>query len=132
MYTRGHQTFTLTEVMIAAVILALAAVATLGIVGGAQSAVVQSEKRWFDQHAVTEATEYFLLAGPRSSVPSDVLPGGYSATCTLLYVDDVHEDAQEAIDSWLLGEYHIQVFDQGGNLAGECRVRKVLQEEDFE
>ena len=47
-------------------------------------------------------------------------------------VDDIHEDAMEAIDGWIIGEYMIEVFDRDGNRMTETHVRKILKEDDFE
>ena len=49
-----------------------------------------------------------------------------------LVVDDIHEEAAEPIDEWILGEFQIQVFDKNGNRISDTRVRKVLKEDDFE
>lgn len=120
------------EVMIAATILALAAVATMGVVGSARSTLLRAQKRWARQHLLASVTELYLVAGHRAQLPPDVLPQGFSTNCTLLEVDAIHEDAQEPIEGWILGEYHISVFDVNGALMAETRVRKVLKEEDFD
>ena len=124
--------FTLTEVMIATVVLGLAVAATAAIVSGAQSTIIKSENRWARQHLATNATEFFLMGGPLGQIPSEILPEGFSATCALLEVDDIHEDAQEAINGWIIGEYLVEVFDHNGNRMTETRVRKILKEDDFE
>ena len=118
--------------MIASVILAMAAAATMGIVGGAQASVFNADRRWNNQHVTNSIVEFYLLAGPHAYPPQDLLPQGYSASCELLTVDDVHEEAQQPLKKWLLGEYLIQVTDSGGELVSETRVRKMLREEDFQ
>lgn len=124
--------FTLTEVMIATVVLGLAVAATAAIVSGAQTTVIKAENRWARQHLATNVAEFYLMGGPNGELPADVLPEGFSATCQLLEVDDIHEDAQEAIDGWIIGEYLIEVFDRDGNRMTETHVRKILKEDDFE
>ena len=124
--------FTLTEVMIATVVLGLAVAATAAIVSGAQATILKSENRWARQHLATNATEFFLMAGPQGQVPSDILPEGFSAQCTLLEVDDIHEEAMEPISGWIIGEYLVEVFDRDGNRMTETHVRKILKEDDFE
>ncbi|NLG13293.1 MAG: hypothetical protein GX561_03685 [Lentisphaerae bacterium] len=124
--------FTLAEVMIATVVLGLAVAATSAIVSGAQSSLIKAENRWGRQHLTTNAAEFYLLAGPNATMPQGVLPDGFSATCQLLVVDDIHEEALEPIDEWILGEFQIQVFDKNGNRISDTRVRKVLKEDDFE
>ena len=124
--------FTLTEVMIATVVLGLAVAATAAIVSGAQTTVIKAENRWARQHLASNAAEFYLMAGPYGQLPSDILPEGFSASCQLLEVDDIHEDAMEAIDGWIIGEYMIEVFDRNGNRMTETHVRKILKEDDFE
>jgi len=130
--TYKTHSFTLTEVMVATIILAMSAAATMAIVGIAQANVYRAENRWNDQHITASVVEYYLLAGPSAAQPSDLMPDGYSSTCELLVVDDIHEDAQESIKEWQLGEFVITVNDARGNEISLTRIRKVLKEDDFE
>lgn len=124
--------FTLMEVMVATTILALAVAATMGIVGSARATLLRAEKRWGRQHLLSQAVEYYLLAGSRAPLPDGLLPDGFSASCRLLAVEDIHEEAQVSIREWQLGEYHVQVFDVRGNLMEEARIRKLVRAEDLE
>ena len=124
--------FTLMEVMIASTILTMAVVASMGIVGSARSNLLRAEKRWARQHILSQVAEAYLLGGPRTVLPEGVLPQGFSASCQLYEVEDLHEEALEAIREWRLGEFHIQVFDVNGKLMEEVRVRKLVKEEDLE
>ncbi|MDD3695650.1 MAG: hypothetical protein PHG44_06750 [Lentisphaeria bacterium] len=124
--------FTLMEVMIAATILAMSVVASLGIVGAARSGLLRAEKRWARQHILGQVAECYLLAGPGAIMPEGVLPQGFSSVCHLYAVDDLPEEAQESIRGWLLGEFHIEVFDVSGKLMEELRVRKMIKEDDLQ
>ncbi|NMA43392.1 MAG: hypothetical protein GX946_08415 [Oligosphaeraceae bacterium] len=130
-FNMRKQHFTLMEVMIAATILAMSVVAGLGIVGAARSNLLRAEKRWGRQHILSQVAECYLLAGPRAIMPDGVLPQGFSSSCHLYTVDDLPEDAQESIRGWLLGEFHIEVFDVSGKLMEELRVRKLVKEDDL-
>ncbi|HQL86159.1 MAG: type II secretion system protein [Lentisphaerae bacterium] len=129
---RHQHSFTLMEVMIAATILALAVVSTMAIVGGARSNLIRAEKRWARQHLLAQAVELYLLGGHDAVVPDGLLPAGFSSSCELLKVEDIHEEALEANRGWQLGEYVVVVYDASRRPMAECRVRKVLKEEDFE
>jgi len=120
------------EVMIASTILAMAVVASMGIVGSARSNLLRAEKRWARQHILSQVAEAYLLGGSRTVLPEGVLPQGFSASCQLYEVDDLHEEALVAIREWRLGEFHIQVFDTNGKLMEEVRVRKLVKEVDLE
>lgn len=124
--------FTLMEVMIAATILAMAAAATMAIIGGARSSLIRAEKRWARQHLLVQAVEMYLLGGHDTEVPEELLPAGFSSSCELLTVEDLHEEALEPNRGWQLGEYLVVVYDSDRRPMAESRVRKVLKEEDFE
>lgn len=127
-----RRSFTLMEVMIASVILAMAVAATMSIVGGARSTLLRAEKRWARQHLLSQVIELYLLGGPGARMPDGLLPDGYSSSCELYVPDDLHEEALEPIREWCLAEYHICIYDTGGNLMGEQYVRKMIKEEDVE
>ncbi len=127
---RRHS-FTLMEVMIAATILAVSVAGTMAIVGSARSGLLRAENRWGRQHLLSNVMELYLVGGPYAEIPADLLPQGYSATCELIQVEDIHEEALEPIDGWILGEFHVTVYDVSGNVMAECRVRKVLKDEDW-
>jgi len=124
--------FTLMEVMIAATLLAMAVVASMGIIGSARARLLRAEKRWGRQHLLSQATECYLLGGANAQLPEGLLPQGFSSRCQLYDLEDLPEDALESIREWRLGEYHIQVFDAAGNLMQELRIRKLVKEEDLE
>lgn len=123
--------FTLMEVMIAAMILTLSVVATLGITGTARSGVLREERRWAREHLFANVAEYYLMVGPEAALPAGLLPEGFSASCELYAVEELPDEALESIREWRLGEYHIQLFDRDGNLMVEQRIRKILKEEDM-
>ena len=70
MHRAIRHSFTLMEVMIAATILALAVVSTMGVVAGARSTLLRAEQRWARQHLLAQAVEFYLLAGRDGDFPS--------------------------------------------------------------
>ena len=127
-----RRNFTLMETMIAAVILALAVVSTMGVLGGARSTLLRAEQRWAREHLLAQATELYLLGGVNAQFPEGLLPDGFYATCELYQAEDVHDDALEAINGWLLCEYHVELFDSANVKIAETTVQKVLKETDLE
>ena len=123
----GH--FTLLEVAIAAGILALAVVMSVSIMGGARSRILRAESRWGRQHLLSQAAELYLLGGPDADVPAGLLDEGFSCDCTLsLVADGALEEMAEAQEGWVLGRFHIRVFDPAGDLMAECEVEKLVRE----
>jgi hypothetical protein len=118
--------------MIAATILAMAVAATAGIVGNARGTLLRARRRWQEQHLLTQAVEFYLLGGPNAPAIPNILPDGYSATCTVYPVEDLEESALEPIGGWILCEYAITLIGPDGNAIASTNVRKVLKEEDAE
>ena len=124
--------FTLLEVIIAAAVLALAVVMSVGIMGGARARILRAESRWGRQHLLSQAAEIYLLGGPAAEIPPGLLPEGFSCTCTLTPVDDLSEEDAEPQQGWILGRFHVCVYDTSRSLMAECRVEKLVREEDCE
>ncbi len=129
---RAGRCFTLLEVIIAAAILALAVVMSVGIMGGARARILRAESRWGRQHLLSQAAELYLLGGPAAEMPPGLLPEGFSSSCTLTPVDDLSEEDLEPQQGWILGCFHVSVYDASGDLMAECRVDKLVREEDCE
>ena len=128
----NRHNFTLMEIMVAAVILSLAVVSTMGVLGSARSTLLRAEQRWAREHLLAQVTELYLLGGVNAGMPDGLLPEGFSSTCELHQAEDVHEDAMDAINGWVLCEYHIQLFDASNVKIAETSVQKVLKETDVE
>lgn len=129
---KGRRTyFTLMEVMVAALILSLAVVASMSILGTAQSTVSRAERRRNRQHLMTLVTECYLMGGTNALFPKGMLPSGYRSECELFHVDDLHEEAVDPINGWALGEYRIRLWDAKGELVGENFVRKMVTSKDL-
>jgi len=118
--------------MIAAVILALAVVSTMGVVSGARSTLLRAEQRWARQHLLAQVAELYLLGGKDVVMPQGLLPEGFSSSCEIYEVEDIHEEALEHINEWLLAEYHVAIYDGTGALLADTFIQKVLKEEDLE
>lgn len=128
------RSFSLLEVLLAVAILGLALGAILTITGRAKSSFIRARERWGKQHSVEQATEYFLLTDPDDfSLPEGLLPPGYRATCELEPADEgnLPEYAVNPEKGWILGVYHIQVYDDQGLFLGENRIYKLVREEAF-
>ncbi len=126
----ARRLFTLLEVIIASGILVLAVAMSVGIVGAARARILRAESRWGRQHLLSQAAEFYLLAGPAAVPPPGLLPEGFSCDMTLSRVEDLSDAALEPQDGWVLGRFDIRVYDTAGDLLSECQVEKVVREED--
>ncbi|MDP7741409.1 MAG: prepilin-type N-terminal cleavage/methylation domain-containing protein [Lentisphaeria bacterium] len=126
--------FTLIEVLVAVAVLALALGATLALSGQAKFNIATLESEWALQHALEQATEFYLLTPDpvAASLPDGLIPRTLHASCEI-YVDleGLPDYAQEASNGWILGTYRIVVTDEGGRSV-EHIVNKLIFEEDAE
>ena len=126
--------FTLIEVLVAVAVLALALGATLTLSGQAKFNIATLESDWSLQHALEQATEFYLLTPDPviASLPNGLIPRALHASCEI-YVDleGLPDYAQEARNGWILGTYRIVVTDEDGRSV-EHIVNKLICEEDAE
>ncbi len=123
------KSFTLIEILFAVVILAMALGVTLALSAQAKGDLIRAKERWFVQHAMEQATEYFLSTDPAElHLPDNLLPGGFYADCTIDPVEDgLPEYATvENYRSWKLCVYTISVYDRNGELRDQQYVHKIL------
>lgn len=125
-------TFTLLEVVIAIGILALAFTSLLGITATAANRMGKAIHRWENQHMLNQAVEYFLLAGPKESIPQEFFPfDGYSAEC-IIEEADLPEDVEPEAGVWRFVKLKISVYDEGNNEIDSVSIDQILRAEDVE
>ena len=126
-----QRTYTLMEVMIAALILGMSVAATTAIMGTARANMLREQRRWQSEHLLANAVEFYLACGPDATPPDGLMPDGFGCSCEIYAVEELLEEALESIREWRLGEYHVTVFKAGGEVVAEQNVRKILKEEDM-
>ena len=75
--------FTLVEVLIALAVLSLGILAGTGLLSSARERCRKAEAEWQEQHAMTQAAEYFLLAGTEQEMPERFFPAIFY-TCPII------------------------------------------------
>ncbi len=132
--TNSARAFTLMEVVIAAMVLSMSAAMVFGIVGTARARLLRAERRWGRQHVMTQATEFYLLAGKDAVPPDDLLPEGFSPSCTVSLAEGLPEEAAEGLagwEGWRLGKLQISVSDPNGRVVDEWTIEKLVREDDY-
>ena len=66
--------YTLIEVIVALAILALGLVTAMSISSSSKRRIDKAYKRWGIQHQLTQATEFYMLAGANSNIPNTIFP----------------------------------------------------------
>ncbi len=121
--------FTLIEILIAMVILALTLGVTLMISGHSKDELIRAHDRWLIQHALEQATEFYLVADPKDlSLPRDLLSDGFRANCHVDIVDKGLPEYAQVDDyrGWVLAAYTITIFDSKGKMQAQQTINKLM------
>lgn len=118
--------FTLLEVVVAVAILAMGLVAAMEIAVTASKRTIKAAKRWETQHMLSQATEYFLLAGHEVPIPNEFFPfEGFRAEC-LEEPPDLSDDVEPLSGNWRLVKLRITIYDSFGKEVGSLSIHKIL------
>ncbi|NOY80520.1 MAG: prepilin-type N-terminal cleavage/methylation domain-containing protein [Kiritimatiellaeota bacterium] len=126
----GKSRFTFLEILIAIAILGIALALALQIVGAARARLLRAERRWARQHNLDQVVEFYLLAGPDAALPTDLLPEGFSASCTVepVPLDELPEFvSSEEYQGWTLARYRITLVWRGSASVQQQVVEKVIR-----
>jgi hypothetical protein len=93
--------------------------------------LLRAERRWANQHLLTQATELFLLGGADAESPDGLLPPHYYARCDLSAAEELPVHAENPIDGWALGTYQVTLTGRRGEVVAEVRVEKLVRQEDL-
>ena len=110
------QSFTLIEVIIATLTLAICTVVAVEMSSSTHLNTYDAESQWAREHLTSMACEFYLLFGHEAEFPSEVLPAGYSVSCELneaIIPEGDLEEKYEPISGWIIGEYTIRLFSEG-------------------
>jgi len=131
--TKRRHAFTLMEVVVAALILSMAASMVFAIVGGARARTQRAKRNWANQHVMSQAVEFFLLAGKDAEPPDGLLPEGFRVRCSVEPVSDLPEGMDESIRGWTdwrLACFRVAVYNSFGDRVDEWTVEKIVREDD--
>ncbi len=121
--------FTLLEVLIAVAILGVSVALILSILAGARSRILRAERNWARQHLMSQAAEWYLLAGANAEPPSGLMPPGFAARAELVRVDDLPVEVQDPLDGWVLGRFNIHLTGRAGESLGDLQIDKLVRED---
>ena len=129
-----HQNcFTLLEVVVAIAILAMGAITALQITAAGTRRMNTAVKRRNIQHMLSQAAEYYLLAGPKAEIPQKFFPfEGYTPSCEV-GMPDISEDIKtDSSSNWNLVKLTIRITDNNGKVVGAIEMDKILRTEDIQ
>jgi hypothetical protein len=124
--------FTLLEVVLAVAILSLGFITAMGIATTAAKRLMKSVSRWEEQHMLNQATEYYLLAGPKESIPQEFFPyDGYRAECIIAEAT-LPEEVKPEVGAWRIVKLKISIFDEDDEEVNSLEMNKIFRAEDVE
>ncbi len=123
--------FTFIEVLVAVGIAGMSMVLIMAVAGTARSRLQKAENHWAREHLLTQASEFYLLAGYKAKPPAELLPKGFTSACALETIEDLPAEAPTEIQGWRLGRLRIQVWNNSGGLLGERVIEKMVPATDF-
>lgn len=100
---KKNSCFTLLEVVVAIAILGLGIASALTAISMAKNRVFKAERQWLEQHLLTQAAEYILLARPNATMPADIFPNqDYYIKSEYIPAEGLAENMQTEITGWKL------------------------------
>jgi hypothetical protein len=124
--------FTLMEVVVSIAILAMGVVTALQITASGTNRMGKAVTRWKVQHMLSQAAEYYLIAGPNEQIPDQFFPyEGYHPSCEV-GMPDLEEGIDNTLgESWTLVKLTIMISDDAGKVVGKIEMDKILRTEDI-
>ncbi len=124
--------FTLIEVTIAVAILAMGLLTAMNMSSTGRQRVLKAENNWNYQHIISQAAEYYLLAGHNASIPNSIFPyEDYSVSCSLIEPENLPEGVEFQFKGARLMTYQIELRDSNGEIVSSLKIDKILTEEDL-
>jgi hypothetical protein len=125
--------FTLIEVIIATLTLALSATIAVEMTSSAHLSTFNAESEWSNEHLLSLGAEFHLLFGHDAEMP-DILPEDFAIECEInpaTILDDEDEEKYEANSGWVLGEYTIILLKLGEEVE-RVTIDKLVPEDLFQ
>ena len=123
--------FTLVEVVVALTVLGFAIISASAMCSQSLIRIAKAKARWTNQHMISQAAEYFLLAGPNSQVPGEIFPfKNVRVNCTVVNAEGLPAGVDAVSGQWRLATYDIHLTGAGGEKLNFMRIDKIIQVSD--
>lgn len=123
--------FTLVEVVVALAVLGLAIISASAMCSQSISRITKAKERWMNQHMISQASEYFLLAGADSQVPREIFPyKNTRASCSVANAEGLPAGVDAVSEQWRLATYDISLVGAAGEKLQSLKIDKIVQVSD--
>jgi len=108
--------FTLIEVLIALSVLILGILAATRLLSAAQSRSFRARREWKEQHALSQAADFYLLVPPETPIPEAVFPNrDFRVTAEYLAPGNVLPDGvSDRNGNWRFVVLRLRLFNADG------------------
>lgn len=118
------------EVIVAMALLSICLVSAMSVAALSMSKAEKTKSKWGKQHMLTQAAEFFLLAGNDAAIPDDVFPWkDYQAFCIVEEPEDLPAGLETSVGKWKLVSLKIVLRDIRRNEDDSISVEKIFREE---
>ena len=123
--------FTLVEVVVALTVLGFAIISATAMCSQSITRITKAKARWMNQHIISQAAEYYLLAGPKSQVSSEIFPyKNMRVSCTVVNAEGLPAGVDAVYGQWRLATYEIQLTGASGEKLQSLKIDKIIQVSD--
>ena len=123
--------FTLVEVVVALTVLGFAIISATAMCSQSITRITKAKARWMNQHIISQAAEYYLLAGPKSQVSSEIFPyKNMRVSCTVFNAEGLPAEVDAVSGQWRLATYEIQLTGASGEKLQSLKIDKIIQVSD--
>ncbi len=119
--------FTLIEVLIALAVLSLGVLTGTALLSSATRRCRTAEADWRRQHAMSQAAEYFLLAGTDEEIPERFFPfRDYRVSVRLEDPAGLPPDTPDRKPGWRLATMKLELMNSDGEIVRELSIDRII------
>ena len=126
-----RRAFTLIEVVVAVALLGIALASIVTMVSQSHARFMRAEQEWAREHSLTNAMEWYLLAGPDAAPPDALLPQGFSTECVLAPAENLPEMAANPVNGWIPAVFSVTVTNADGQIIGTRNTLKLVPQNEL-
>lgn len=126
MILRNSMKFTLIEILVALGIFSLGILTGTALLGSAKKRCMEAQRQWDEQQAITQAAEYFLLAGIDGSIPDRLFPYDNYSVDVRYDSSSLPANVPAQKGGWQLKTMKIRLLDRGNNVIKELSIDRII------
>ncbi len=119
------------EIIVAIAILAISLLAAMSMSSSSKRRIDRAHKKWKVQNMLSQAAEYYLLAGANSNIPDTIFPyDNVQTRCSVSECETLPEDIDVYSGQWFLATYHIEI-SSNGKILKDIKIDKIADKNEL-